>query len=99
MSLIKQRGYDIWKFKRPNYQKNSGEYAPTLEKLEESGVIHDVESLREKLSKELGFFVNHSAINGIPGKSNGEYGFIVKSNSSPHTLAVYVSFSQMACSH
>ena len=94
ISLIKQRGYDIWKFKRPNYQKNSGEYAAQhWKKLEESGVIHDVESLREKLSKELGFFVDHGAINGIPGKSNGEYGFIVKSNSSPHTLAVYARAS------
>lgn len=94
ISLIKQRGYDGWRFERPNYQKNSGEYsAKHWKKLEESGVIYDVEKLSEKFSKELGFVVDNSPINGIPGKSNGEYGFIVWSNHSPHKLAVYARAS------
>jgi len=94
INLIKHRKYDIWKFQRPNYQKNSGEYSSRYwEKLEGSGIIAEVENLREKLSTELGYFVDTSPIHGIPATSNGEYGFIVSSDSSPHRLAVYARAS------
>jgi len=94
ISVIKQRGYDSWRFQRPNFQKKSGDYsAKHWKKLEESGVIYEVEKLSEKVSKELGFAVDNSPINGIPGVSNGEYGFIVGSDQSPHKLAVYARAS------
>ena len=94
INLIKQKKYDIWKFQRPNYQRNSGEYSSRhWEKLEGSGIIADVENLREKLFKELGLLVDSKPIKNIPNKANGEYGFIVRSNSSPHTLAVYARAS------
>jgi very-short-patch-repair endonuclease len=90
IAFIKKKNYDIWQFQRPNYQKNSGEYsAKQWEKLEASGVIHEVENLRERFSKEFGFLLDSSPIKGIPSQSNGEYGFIVWSNNSPHKLAVY----------
>lgn len=96
IALIKRRRYDIWQYTRPNYQKNSGEYSSRhWKKLEESGVIYEVEKLREKLSNELGFLVDDSPVHGIPGKSNGEYGFIVWSNNSPHKLAVYARASHL----
>lgn len=94
VSMINQHRYDNWKFERPNYQRNSGEYAAKhWKKLEESGVILDVENLKEKFSKELGFLVDNSPVDGIPGRSNGEYGFIVSSNVSPHKLAIYARAS------
>ena len=90
IAIIKDKNYDMWQFQRPNYQKNSGEYsAQHWRKLEDSGIIYEVENLRDKLSTEYDFLVDNKPINGIPGRSNGEYGFIVYSQNSPHKLAVY----------
>ena len=95
IAFIKEKNYDIWEFQRPNYQGHSGEYSSRhWEKLEASGVIYEVENLREKLSKEFRFSVESSSIKGIPSKSNGEYGFIVWSNNSPNKLAVYARASR-----
>lgn len=90
-ALVKAHAIDPWHHQPKPIYLRTGEYKERqIQQLEASGVPDLMESLENDLLLE-GNEVIHGKKGGIPSKSNGELGFLVKRNK--FTFAIYARYT------
>ena len=89
---IRQENLEPWCYERPQPNRRSGDYsAQKWAGLVENEIPEMMDSFMDSLSQK-GYCVEHGSKEGIPSRSNGEYGFLL--HHTGFTLAIYARKSK-----